>query len=555
MLGSMIALTISAVTVSIIYYRRYGRVSINLSATLEQLLWVLPVVLFLVGFILLPLSPTDQSDELSYHLPYAQFYLDNQGLAVNESLRYPLHTQNLNLLYSMGLAFSGPLMTHLIHASLAVLTAFGIYGFCQHYSNSLTGFMAVIVFLGFQKTVQAMTNAYVDLGVPCFLFASIFSLLKWQESDDRRFFILSAVSLGIVMGIKYIGMLFPIPLGLLVLYHSRSVSTFLKYTAITTLFGIPWYLRSFLISGDPVHPFGGNIFGFYIWNADDLQRNLANLNQLGIDKTFLNLVTLPWHLFTEPEKFRLKEGLEPIVWSIFYITPFLFKFCSKQIRFLLIISWIYLFYWFFSSQSSRYMLAIYPLVSISICYMFALLYQWIIRYFFRGRDPFSQLKVSNVSRFFLVLACVFIAIHSISELNRYLEEIPITEDRQVKHLIRKSKGYELLQAANSHPDLSRSTLVQICLEGSRYFYDGNLIGDWFGRYPYSLFWEFNNDTNRNTLKQATVIRDILMDIGAVGIVIHLKCRDGIFPDSRRKDFENYFTLVKENRYGVLYLMN
>ena len=202
MLGSMIALTISAVTVSIIYYRRYGRVSINLSATLEQLLWVLPVVLFLVGFILLPLSPTDQSDELSYHLPYAQFYLDNQGLAVNESLRYPLHTQNLNLLYSMGLAFSGPLMTHLIHASLAVLTAFGIYGFCQHYSNSLTGFMAVIVFLGFQKTVQAMTNAYVDLGVPCFLFASIFSLLKWQESDDRRFFILSAVSLGIVMGIE-----------------------------------------------------------------------------------------------------------------------------------------------------------------------------------------------------------------------------------------------------------------------------------------------------------------------------------------------------------------
>jgi len=47
----------------------------------------------------------------------------------------------------------------------------------------------------------------------------------------------------------------------------RLVLGFLVMVVVT---GSPWYVRNYLISEDPIFPFGGKIFGYsWLWNEND----------------------------------------------------------------------------------------------------------------------------------------------------------------------------------------------------------------------------------------------------------------------------------------------
>jgi len=52
--------------------------------------------------------PDYVSDAVRYHLPYAKFYAENHGLMVNEYMRYPVFSHNINLAFSLGYLYLGP---------------------------------------------------------------------------------------------------------------------------------------------------------------------------------------------------------------------------------------------------------------------------------------------------------------------------------------------------------------------------------------------------------------------------------------------------------------
>src|SRR5690606_32191459 len=68
-----------------------------------QVLLLIMVVLFsFLPEALWVFRPEIESDALSYHLPYAKQFAENQGLLVNTYLRYPLNAFNFDLLYAVG---------------------------------------------------------------------------------------------------------------------------------------------------------------------------------------------------------------------------------------------------------------------------------------------------------------------------------------------------------------------------------------------------------------------------------------------------------------------
>ena len=65
---------------------------------------------------------------------------------------------------------------------------------------------------------------------------------------------------GTAIGTKYFGLPLVGILGLWLLIIRRDWKASLAFGLTALAVGGAWYLRSFVISGDPIHPVGGHIF-------------------------------------------------------------------------------------------------------------------------------------------------------------------------------------------------------------------------------------------------------------------------------------------------------
>ena len=240
-----------------------------------------------------PLGPPYGTDALTYHLPYARFYLEQGGLAVIETLRYPLHTHNINLLYSAALIRPGATLAQMMHAAMGLLALLGIFGMSRHWHNWVTATLSAAGVLLFAEYVRSFGYAYIDNGVVLFVTAAFLCMALWTEDRQNTLLWFCALFAGTAMGTKYQGALFTIPLGLMVLWFSKDLKLTFRFALLTSLFGLFWYVRSWLISGNPVHPFAGDLFGYYIWTAEDLASQMGELKSHGIDRSLLNFLLLP----------------------------------------------------------------------------------------------------------------------------------------------------------------------------------------------------------------------------------------------------------------------
>jgi hypothetical protein len=263
-----------------------------------------------LGFLRAMSAPLEW-DELMYHLPYAQDYAEAGSLVVSERLRFPLHSHNVQLLWATALLFSSEAATHLVNAFCAALTAAGIFAWARSRFGNATAIIAAVVFVYFCR--ELIDTAYVDLPLTLFVFFSFVSLTQWQSSRQEGFLYVSAFLLAMAAGTKYQGLLQLPAFGLALLVASRGAFAPLARAAIVfTLFGSGWYLRNWLLSGDPLHPIGGPYFGFWHWDAADLASQYSDFDRYGhhiplILVPALAVIALPlaWYLSSRYDRYLL----------------------------------------------------------------------------------------------------------------------------------------------------------------------------------------------------------------------------------------------------------
>jgi hypothetical protein len=76
---------------------------------------------------------------------------------------------------------------------------------------------------------------------------------------------------------KYQAMPFMALFFLLVLWKVRSLPVFLKITGLTLLPCAYWYIRNYLLTGNPVAPMFPSMFGLADWNASDMAVQLTDI--------------------------------------------------------------------------------------------------------------------------------------------------------------------------------------------------------------------------------------------------------------------------------------
>lgn len=402
-------------------------------------------------------------DDTSYHLPLARTIVVHQGLVANEWLRFPYFPAFMQLLMAAGLWLDVGLAQWLATWPVAV-TVLGLMGaaqwLCRHAG---WGVLAGALYLATPALRHVLGFAMPDAGMVLFCLAAGLAVAWWMEAAPagpaRVWLALAGVFAGLACGIKLQALVLAATLGGGVLVWSacggrqwrRVWRDALAYGGCCAAVCGFWYLRSWWVTGDPVHPAGGALFGYYLWNADDLALQVAEQASHGVTKAWAHVPQALW-----------RAGVAVV--GVALVAPLLLR----RGAWLLMagVVWTGVVFWFWVSQVDRYVLAVVPFGALLCVGMVHRGLAWVQE---RGGHDW----LGGVLPAGLALACgVWLMAGAALELR---QRPSIAAQRAAQVVI------PLLERAEAVAGTYGSMVLNLGYEYAVFYYRGQLVGDWFGR--------------------------------------------------------------------------
>ncbi len=347
--------------------------------------------------LLTTLTPPFFYDALSYHLAVPQKYLVNHGfsfLPLNYFSNFPA---NLGMLFVLAFSLSGDLLAKLISWAYAPLTTLAVYSFTKSLWGNRVGILSAAIFIFVPGIMILSTLTSIDLAVTFYSFMSLYSLLYWCKSPQKRWFIFSGIFCGLAMGTKYTAILVTwLTLETILLVHlyfikKKSFINGLKYCICFGLIALlcfsPWLIKNIIYTNNPLYPFSHSLLksdSSKINNYSHVMRRIGNPvhswfyayknNDRSLSEGIKLILSSPWKVTMTMNGAAGKTGI------IFFLgLPFIFllKKIPLIIRYLLFFSicvfllWILLLPWIL-----RFAFPMFPPLSIILAYVFCQLSEY-----------------------------------------------------------------------------------------------------------------------------------------------------------------------------------
>jgi len=331
------------------------------------------LLLLLITLVLMSLTsaltPAWSYDALKEHLPLPTRLLEDGGFMPYPeewAINSPAY---INLVFGIGLGVGDSIFPRLIHLFLGILLVFGT-GVLSRQLFGEDSFLPAIITIATVPTLPTFLSfAYIDAGWALFELGSIVSYFLWDETGDERILVLMSSFLGCAAGTKYTGLGLALLLGAAVLIsHPRSnlrgvVRTVLLTVLPAFVIASPWYLKNWVLLGNPVFPW---YFGGLGWDQERTALLASYAGSFGLGTSLTDFALVPLRLYTQPAAFGtvLKSVDTPG-----YLMPLalLFPIFRRDRRavqvILLILSRTAL--WAFATQQTRFLLPIYPMIAAS----------------------------------------------------------------------------------------------------------------------------------------------------------------------------------------------
>lgn len=214
------------------------------------------------------LPPVDAFDALLYHLRIPQLWLADGGLQPYNIPHYwfPGIVEGV---YVWGLGMGSELVSQQAHFLWAFLLTLLIWHWTRQLFGDIAAAWAVLLIFSMPSMLLLATWAYTDLALSFYGVAMLYCLWAGIETDDKRWWKISAIAAGMAMGVKYTSVVMPISAALIITAWTfqsprewiRAVAQFSLFSLVT---GSVWYLRNWYWMGNPFYPF---VFGGRYWDS------------------------------------------------------------------------------------------------------------------------------------------------------------------------------------------------------------------------------------------------------------------------------------------------
>lgn len=253
------------------------------------------------------LAPEKEFDALWYHLNLPRLWLE-AGRPVDLVEEYvSLYPLTWELLFGDGMVLGGVAGAKLLHFACLPLLAFLGWHAARRYVSHGSAPVAVALIVTTPTLLWQAGTAYVDLALALHAAAACFALARFGETNQRAWGIVAALQFGSAAATKHLGVIVTIvALGIYVVSqvrNGRHAGVTLRYAltlgVIAALIPMPWYLRGWLASGNPVFPELFSVFGASPperWDAVS-ELGLAGFKaHFGMGRSPADLLALPWNV-------------------------------------------------------------------------------------------------------------------------------------------------------------------------------------------------------------------------------------------------------------------
>ena len=307
------------------------------------ILLILQALINLIG----ALGPELSFDSLWYHLTLPKIYLQHKSLAVIPGglLYYSGFPQLMEMIYGLALIFGNTILAKIIHFSFGLGYILALYQLLKRFGRELA-LLGCLIFYSQLVVGWLCTTAYVDLARTFFEILALKFFLDWQQLKKRKSLMLTGIMIGLAISTKLLAVYSLITFGLLIvlLEKRKRIASILWLCLPSLLIILPWLIRSFIYTGNPVYPllttwfFKAQSNGL---NLSDwlLSRQPINFIKVLLKTTFTTgdilspiiIIGLPLILF------KIKRSKEVLVVGLYFLFSFLLFFLTplNDNRFLL----------------------------------------------------------------------------------------------------------------------------------------------------------------------------------------------------------------------------
>lgn len=287
--------------------------------------WLLIIVFFIIALqgivnFIGALGPELGFDALWYHLTLPKIYLQNHSIfhIPGGLLYYSTMPKLTEMLYMAGLAFGSEIFAKVIHFSFGIATLIALYGLSRKFLSKTSSFLVLVLFYSNLVVGWMSITAYVDLARTFFEVMALWGFVNWTEKKDKKWIIIPAVLLGLAISTKLLALGSILIFAVLIIIFTHKIVDVLTYCFFALLVPLPWFIFSYIHTGNPVYPFFTNIypvkFNFTLFNPLNLSDPISPLYIIFIPIAALSYRKLSLRL----KLISLYSFLAIIIW---YLTP------------------------------------------------------------------------------------------------------------------------------------------------------------------------------------------------------------------------------------------
>ncbi|HCU38402.1 MAG TPA: hypothetical protein DGT21_24180 [Armatimonadetes bacterium] len=338
---------------------------------------------------LVALLPPDGSDwdGLSQHLAQAWTYA-HEGRV--RPLWHDHHSQfpsTLQMLYTIGMLTDGYVTVRVLHWLMGMLTVLWAMVAGVRFLGRAAGLWAGFVVITTPTFVGLLGLSYVDLGVCFAALGGLYFLLAWAVDGDADALLPLGIMLGTACAIKMQGLPFAGVMAIAALVRAvrapGALRRWLLAGLLAAALGGPWYLKTYLYTGNPFYPFLYEVFGGRLWSADRAQAYEYHQLNFGPGELPADVMEMssprrhlvgprapvrwllgPWDVTAQPWEYNVNPALKAQALLADWVGPLYLPLIVllliwKRPRAVGWTMWVFLplwLWWFYSMQYNRYLL-------------------------------------------------------------------------------------------------------------------------------------------------------------------------------------------------------
>ncbi len=329
-------------------------------------------LILLSAALILTMTPETGKDALVYHLAAPKLYLKHHGFYFIPGSIYSNLPFQAEMLYMASLFIQGDLLAKGLNFIAFPVVLLGIWQLSVHKMGNRHPYTSIFIFVMIPSVFELAHISYADMYATLFVMGAVYAFIQWNQNEENAWIIIAALFTGLSASTKYSTLILPF-LGFLgILLHYRNTTDgklpfriIALYLSVTAIAGSPFYIKNWLLTGNPLYPFYYGIFG-----GKDLDQEIARsleglYKYMGMGRELTDYLLLPWNMsFNARMNSSQFDGMIGPVFLL--LLPLLFFIRKKGITLKIVIIYclVSFVFWASSSQDIRYLVPVLPFLTI-----------------------------------------------------------------------------------------------------------------------------------------------------------------------------------------------